>query len=237
MPNNYFRFKRFTVHQNKSSMKVCTDSCIFGAWLAKRNLPAKNCLELGTGTGLLSLMYAQKNNDCRIDALEIEENACAQASENFNDSEWKSHLNLICIDANNYISNKKYDLIFSNPPFFQQELLSFEKNKNLAKHNDGLMLVDLLNIIQKLLLPTGYFCLLLPPERAQYFHKLAFERSFFLQEKLMIKHNNSKKYIREILLYSRRQTTTIESELIIKDDDGNYTKEFKDLLMDYYLLL
>lgn len=216
-------------------MKVCTDSCIFGAWLANQKLHTENCLDIGTGTGLLTLMYAQKNANCHVDALEIEADACEQAMENFNNSKWKQNLNLVCTDAKSYVTNEKYDLIFSNPPFFENDLLSSEKNKNLAKHNKGLNLDDLLKIIQKHLKQDGHFCLLLPPERAQYFQQLAFQNSFFLNEKVSIKHTSVKNHFREILKFSLLKTTTIENELIIKENDGNYTIDFKELLKDYYL--
>jgi len=216
-------------------MKVCTDSCIFGAWTANLNLQVNSCLEIGAGTGLLSLMYVQNNNNCIIDALEIEENACVQATENFNNSEWKERLNLICTDAKNYNSNKKYDLIFANPPFFQNDLLSYEKQKNLAKHNEGLRLSDLLNIIQKHLQPTGSFCLMLPPERALYFKNLAKRNSFFLTEKLVIKNKADEKIFREMVLYGQSEVSLIENELTIKEENDEYTNEFKQLLKDYYL--
>ena len=172
-------------------MKVCTDACIFGAWIAEKisgsMLPVASCLDVGSGTGLLSLMFAQKNPDVVIDAVEIEKNACEQAKENFSNSKWNNHLKIFYTDAKDFVAQRKYDLIISNPPFYENELLSNEKNKNIAKHDEGLMLKDLITIIKKHLAATGYFAILLPWHRIKYFEDLAEESNLFLQQKLLIR--------------------------------------------------
>ena len=137
MPNNYFRFKEFIIHQDKCSMKVCTDAGIFGAWVANCQLPVANCLDIGTGTGVLSLMFAQKNANAIIDAIEIEENAFDQAKENFLISKWSDRLNIFHTDAKDFVSEKKYDLIISNPPFYENELQSTEKIRTLQNMMKG----------------------------------------------------------------------------------------------------
>ncbi len=106
MPNTYFNFKEFTVHQDKSSMKICTDACLFGAYIAQamstRESSVLNCLDIGTGTGLLSLMYAQKNADTIIHAVEIEKNAYLQAKENFENSKWKTRFTIFHTDIKDF---------------------------------------------------------------------------------------------------------------------------------------
>lgn len=238
MPKNYFRFKEFTVHQDKCSMKVCTDACIFGAWVAEKvassRLPVASCLDVGSGTGLLSLIFAQKNPYAIIDAVEIEKNAYEQAKENFSNSKWNDRLKIFYTDVKNFISEKKYDLIISNPPFYENELLSNEKNKNIAKHDEGLTLKDLITIIKTHLAATGYFAILLPYHRIKYFENLADKNNLFSQEKLLIRQTPAHNFFRGILFLSNSKTDVKTNELTIKNNDG-YTEEFTALLKDYYL--
>ena len=241
MPNPYFRFKKFIINQDKCSMKVCTDACMLGAYIANAstvNIPQPvelNCLDVGTGTGLLSLMYAQENPNAIIDAIEIERDAYEQAKENFSNSLWDDRLKIFHIDARDFVSHKKYDLIICNPPFYENELLSKKKNKNLAKHDTGLLLTDLIIIIKNHLSKSGYLAILLPYHRTQYFVEMAEENNLFLQEKLLIRQTPSHNFFRAILLFSYYKTDVNRKEIIIKDNDGNYTEEFVALLKDYYL--
>jgi tRNA1Val (adenine37-N6)-methyltransferase len=233
-------------------MKVCTDACIFGAWVAEKVAPdsyrdqlplpdwlgqagVASCLEVGAGTGLLSLMYAQKNSNAIIDAVEIEKNAYEQVKENFSNSKWNDRLKIFHTDIKYFVSQKKYDLIISNPPFYENELLSNEKNKNIAKHDEGLTLKDLITIIKTHLAAKGYFAILLPYHRIKYFENLAEENKFFSQEKLLIRQTPSHNFFRGILFFSNSKTDIKTNELTIKNNDGNYTEEFTALLKDYYL--
>src|SRR5688572_30396977 len=132
MANNFFQFKQFIIYQDKCSMKVCTDACIFGAGIANiiSNSESRisNCLDIGTGTGLLSLMIAQKTS-ALIDAIEIEEDAFNQAKENFSNSSWSQRLRAFHTDVKHFNSPLKYDFIISNPPFYQNDLISPLKTK------------------------------------------------------------------------------------------------------------
>lgn len=219
-------------------MKVCTDACIFGAWVAEKvassRLPVASCLDVGSGTGLLSLIFAQKNPYAIIDAVEIEKNAYEQAKENFSNSKWNDRLKIFYTDVKNFISEKKYDLIISNPPFYENELLSNEKNKNIAKHDEGLTLKDLITIIKTHLAATGYFAILLPYHRIKYFENLADKNNLFSQEKLLIRQTPAHNFFRGILFLSNSKTDVKTNELTIKNNDG-YTEEFTALLKDYYL--
>jgi tRNA1Val (adenine37-N6)-methyltransferase len=240
MPNNYFQFKQFKIYQGKCSMKVCTDACIFGAWISNEvmrgELKVMSCLDIGTGTGLLSLMIAQKNN-FEIDSIEIELNAFEQAKENFKNSPWNERLKIFNADAKKFISTKKYDLIICNPPFFENDLLSGKENSNLAKHNAGLTLSALLSSIKNNISSDGQFAVLLPYYRTKYFEKLVEANQFHLNKKLLIRQTPSHDFFRSILLFSKRNSGTNTSELIIKNSEGNYTDEFINLLKDYYLNL
>lgn len=222
-------------------MKVCTDACLFGAWIAEyvviNKLPVQNCLDIGTGTGLLSLVFAQKNNNSIIDAVEIEEYAYQQATENFTNSKWGKRLQSFHTDIKQWVPNQKYDLIISNPPFYENELLSGQKNKNIAKHNDGLTLHELIRLTKIHLSKSGYFAVLLPYHRIDYFEQLAKENTFYLKEKLLIRQTALHDFFRGILFFSNNKTILKINELTIKNQQGNYTDDFIALLRDYYLYL
>lgn len=240
LPNNYFQFQKFIVEQEKSSMKVCTDSCLFGAWVAdkmeRKCINARNILDIGSGTGLLSLMIAQKFSGT-IDAIEINESAYLQTKENFIKSPWNARLRSIYGDVKSWNNPVKYDFIVSNPPFFENDLISPDQNKNEAKHRTSLSLKALLESIKNNLIVHGNFALLLPYHRIQYFKDLAREKYVYLSEELMIKQTPNHSYFRGILLFGTKHTSTVSNELIIKDTHGNYTQSFQILLKDYYLNL
>ncbi len=222
-------------------MKVCTDACIFGAWVAERvtgyRLAVPNCLDIGAGTGLLSLMFAQKNYSAIIDAIEIEENTYEQAKQNFLNSKWNDRLKVFHTDIKNFIAQNKYDLIICNPPFYENELLSGEQNKNLAMHDKGLTLNNLITIIKTHLAVTGCFAILLPFYRIEYFKDLAEQHNLFLREKLLIRQTPSHDFFRGILFFSNTKVDVKTNELTIKNNEENYTQELTDLLKEYYLKL
>jgi tRNA1Val (adenine37-N6)-methyltransferase len=142
MANSFFQFKQFIIHQDRCAMKVTTDACLFGAWVAKevggQKSEVETILDIGTGTGLLSLMLAQKTN-ATIDSVEIDEAAAEQAQENANASLWKDRIFVMPGDAKDmaYTFCKNFDIIISNPPFYENELTSSDHQKNLAHHHRG----------------------------------------------------------------------------------------------------
>ena len=224
-------------------MKVCTDSCLFGAWIANilkdisedaEIFNPEKILDIGTGTGLLALMLAQKSS-AKIDAVEIEENAFDQASENFAESPWASRLKVINADIKEFTPQEKYDLILSNPPFFENDLKSAAHTKNLAKHTDGLLLKDLLLAIERLLKKHGKFALLLPAHRAKEFIILAENAKFYLEEKVLVKQTPAHDYFRTMLLFGKDKKDIKSSNILIRNEEGTYTDEFGELLRDYYL--
>ncbi len=251
MANTYFKFKQFTINQDKCAMKVCTDACLFGALVAgcKTCLPAGRrakaptngqfleCLEIGTGTGLLSLMIAQKNNALKIDTVEIDAAAATQAVENIAASPWNDHIQVFNEDILTFNSNKKYDCIVSNPPFFEDDLQSADKVKNDAKHNASLSLIQLLQIVDKYLQPPGLFAALLPYHRLEYFIEEAKKLGLFLSKQILVKHTLKHKFFRGILFFNRKETETQFLEIIIRDAEHNYTPQFAAALKDYYLFL
>ena len=191
-------------------------------------------LDIGTGSGLLALMLAQKSS-AKIDAVEIETNAFDQASENFAESPWSSRLKAFHADIKQFIPGEKYDLIISNPPFFENDLKSAAHTKNLAKHTDGLLLKDLLLVIEDLLTKQGKFSLLLPAHRAKESINLAEKEGFYLEEKVLVKQTPAHDFFRAMLLFGKEKKDLKNSTILIRNEEGQYSDEFGKLLEDYYL--
>jgi tRNA1Val (adenine37-N6)-methyltransferase len=242
MPNTYFQFKQFIVHQDKTAMKVCTDACLFGAWAARQMQNEKckieNVLDVGTGTGLLSLMLAQKSS-AQIDSVEIDEAAYIQAKENFEASPWKSRLNIhhSSIQHFNNSTNQLYDLIISNPPFFEQSLKSLDDKKNRAKHADELSFEELTHFVLRRLKEDGKFYILLPYQEFQKFKEMASRNNLFLSHEVNIRQTEKHSYFRTIGAFSKTMQDNLESISITIKTNNEYHPAFTSLLQDYYLKL
>jgi tRNA1Val (adenine37-N6)-methyltransferase len=237
MANNYFKFKEFTVYQEACAMKVTTDACLFGSWAAQilHQINPATILDIGTGTGLLSLMIAQQTNS-KIDAVEIDELAAEQAKTNFQQSTFSERLKVHCSSIQDFKSEQRFDCIVSNPPFFSNDLQSADDKRNLALHSTKLDLDNLLTCIDKLLSSEGQFAILLPFHRTEDFIQLA--NQFFLIKKVLVKQTNQHAYFRSMLFFSRKETgTTYTSEIVIKESEQSYSTAFQQLLSPYYLYL
>ncbi len=239
MSNNYFQFKQFTVRQDKAGMKVTTDSCLFGAWVAKQltSLPAKRMLDIGTGTGLLSLMIAQQN-DLPIDAIEIDPAAFVQAQENSAASPWGQAITVLQQDVFQYSPGKQYDAIICNPPFYEKELGGKDEQKNVAQHNPDFSISPLLSFIRAHLQEQGRFYLLLPYKREKEIAALVEQHRLFLTQKIRVRPSIAHDYFRILLAGGKEpQEVQIQELSICEADKKTYTKDFIDLLQDYYLYL
>jgi len=164
MGNPYFMFKQFTVWQQHCAMKVTTDGAVFGAVLAAQPVvqAARALLDVGTGTGLLALMVAQQNPNGTIDAVEIEAAAAQQAADNFTASPWANRLRVMAGDVMDLPLEKQYDVVISNPPFFEDSLRGPQAARNAALHNSRFSLGWFSGILERTLLPEGHFYVLLP---------------------------------------------------------------------------
>ncbi|QNA42972.1 tRNA1(Val) (adenine(37)-N6)-methyltransferase [Lacibacter sediminis] len=253
MPNNYFQFKQFTVQQEKAALKVSTDSCLFGAWIAGEVRSKKyevrsgsntltthhsplTILDIGAGTGLLMLMLAQKY-DALIDGIEIDEPSYQQAEENIEASIWKERLQLFHADVKQFSFSKKYDLIISNPPFYEGDLKSGTANRNVAMHDEGLKLDELIRIVNDNLTDDGSFAVLLPYVRTERMIELAEGYNLHLRTHIQVKQTVKHGYFRSMLLFSKTTTEPVVEELAVKDENNEYTTQFVNLLKDYYLYL
>lgn len=235
MPNSYFRFKQFTIHQDRSAMKVCTDSCILGAWTAARLKTAKKILDIGSGTGLLTLMLAQ-NSSADIDGIELDGESFIQAAENIQVSQWCDRIFIMEGDARYYPYKAKYDFIISNPPFFESDLPSPDHKKNNSKHATTFTLEDLIKVVGANLQHEGMFSVLLPYHRSEYFEKLAADNGFFLLEKLILRQTPRHEPFRSICLFGYKKPASIPTdELTIKNAEGKNSGEYQMLMEDYYL--
>jgi len=225
-------------------MKVTTDACLFGAWVAEEDksekIITKNVLDIGTGTGLLSLIYAQKNLLAEIDAMEIDQDAYAQAKENAAASSFAERINIIHDDVKRFTFSEKYDCIISNPPFYEKEISSDNEKKNIAHHHLGLLFEELLGIIKGNLSSSGTFYLLLPFKRSEEIKKIILKEDLYVSKIVFVKQSTKHNYFRIMIagkLSQEDHPETLIEEISIWDDQQQYKKEFKELLKDYYLYL
>lgn len=228
-------------------MKVTTDACLFGAWVVDEinNDPdsyrekINNCFDIGTGTGLLALMVAQKNPGMKIDAIEIDKDAAEQAKINIGSSPWKEQINIAQGDVKEFSFENKLDLIISNPPFYENEIRSVTDSKNVAHHSENLTLKELLVIIKENLSKTGSFFLLLPYKRNEEIKKLFKDQQLHISKMIFVRQSVKHDYFRIFIKGSlnTEEKETEFNELSIWNEKQEYTEEFEQLLKDYYLYL
>lgn len=228
-----FQFKQFTIAQNTTAMKVGTDGVLLGAW---STINDSNILDIGTGTGLIALMAAQRTKTALIDAVEIEQEAFKQASENIKNSNWSNRITAHNCSIQNYHPRKKYDLIISNPPFFIDSTKAMNSKRNNARHTDELSFSDLINAINRLLKPNGFFSLILPIVESAHFIELANHQNLYLNRSCIVKPNPVKPAKRVLMEFSFYKKDLIQEELTIETEKRHhYSKEYIILTQDFYL--
>ena len=237
MSNTYFQFRQFRIEQQHCAMKVTTDACIQGAWTPIQP-HVKRVLDIGAGTGLVSLMLAQRNPGILIDAIELDTAATAQATENISASPWHDRICILQGDATNYPFPHKYDLIICNPPFFSNSLLSSTQQKTMARHTLSLSQNDLFTIINDNLTDDGYASILLPIAEYQQWHTLIKNNGWHEVGKLSVSHTPGAQVKRVVSLCSKNVMEIAgEHQLVIKDSNQQYTPDFTALLSPFYLQL
>ncbi|NCI46154.1 tRNA1(Val) (adenine(37)-N6)-methyltransferase [Sediminibacterium soli] len=233
-----FQFKQFTIHQERCAMKVCTDACLFGAWLADMAAAEHTggrVLDIGTGTGLLSLLLAQQHG-AMIDAVEIDPEAAVQAAENFGASPWKERLQLVNGDIRSWQPGERYDLIISNPPFFANDLKSADAKRNLALHGAALGLDELFRIARELVSDRGAIALLLPYHRKEESMRLAGQQGLTASWVVDVRQTEKHGFFRTMLWFVPYAVTTQTDAITIKEENA-YSERFVSLLKAYYLYL
>ena len=229
------------MHQEHTAMKVCTDACLFGAWVAAEPQvhAAQKILDIGSGTGLLSLMLAQKTAAI-ITAIEIEDGAYKQTKANFEASPWKDRLEVAHTPIQDYAVQYKqllYDCIITNPPFYEGDLMSPDIAKNMASHSIALTWEDLAKFASTLLQDHGSWYVLVPTLRAYTMQKLAAQYGMQLIEEVLMYNDAKHLPIRAMLKFVKQPVSApiLRNKIIIKNADQSYTPEFTDYLKDYYL--
>ena len=223
-------------------MKVCTDACLFGGWSAAdaQIQSAKNILDIGAGTGLLSLMLAQQSA-ATITAIEIEAGAFEQTKSNFDLSPWKDRLNVVHSSIQDYASKNNeslFDCIITNPPFYEGDLNSPDNAKNLAAHSTALPWEALVKSVASLLHEQGAWYVLVPTLRAYTMQKLASNYNLYLSQECLMYNDAKHLPIRAMLKFVKQKEATIQRDkIVIKNADQTYTTEFINYLKDYYLHL
>lgn len=228
-----FQFKQFNIIQEKSAMKVGTDGVLLGAWSDVAN--AQNVLDIGAGTGLISLMVAQRNQNSEITAIEIDENAYLECEKNFAASPWSEKLKIINTDLKLFPKEKPFDLIISNPPFFNNTFKAETEERNKARQTESLSFEDLLFCTASLLSKNGKAYFIIPFLEEENFIALAEQQKMYLNKKTRVKGNINTAVKRSLLEFSFKEKKVIESELVIEISRHVYTTDYIALTKDFYL--
>ena len=228
-----FHFKLFKLHQDKTAMKVGTDGVLLGAWVNCKN--AKSIIDIGTGTGLISLMLAQKNKSAQILAIEIDKGAAIQANENIEDSKWKDRIIVKQTSLQDFQTQEKFDLIVSNPPFFNNTFKAESNSRNNARQTESLSFNYLLERTASLLTTNGKASFILPFSEKENFISIAKEQQLFLNNILYVKGNIKTEIKRILVEFSVKETEIKEETISIEISRHKYTKEYIELVKDFYL--
>ncbi len=231
-----FRFKQFEIQQDQCTMKVGTDGVLLGAWVNVEN--AANVLDIGTGTGVIPIMIAQRTEDAKIFGVEIEKAACEQAKANMEQSPWAERLTAINTSVQDFakISEKKFDLIVSNPPFFSGGTFSKNQDKTNVRHTVKLPHGDLLSAVRTLLSPNGKFCVKLPLIEGLRLKELALSYNLHCTKITEVIPRINKQVERLLMQFEKADVALEKDQLTIQKEKRNeWTSEYIELTKDFYL--
>lgn len=240
LAGDVFKFKQFDIRQDQCNMKVNTDGVLLGAW---SDVTSKlKALDVGTGTGVIAIMLAQKNADLHVTGVEIDLGSFSQAKYNMSHSKFSDRLTAVNASVQDYSrdSDQKYDLVISNPPFFTGGTFSYNENKANVRHTLKLSHSDLLLSVKRVLTPEGHFDVILPYIEGLRFIEIAEKYDFGAEKMTLVKSRENKNTERLLLRFSaKRQVHLQKDELIIFVGPGpkDYSEQFKALTKDFYTFL
>ena len=227
-----FNFKKFEVVQTHSAMKVGTDAMILGAFIDSKNKKAG--LDIGAGTGVLSLMVAQNNKEIKISGIEIDELSFKECQSNFQNCIWAKRMKAIKGDFIDFVSDSKYDLIFSNPPYYQTNLKSLNERQAQSKHIKGLSIEVFFSKCFDLLTQNGSLWVIVPFQDSDSWISEAKNSGLSVNQNIRVKGSQGGKDIRMILSFEKHSNSQIEKYLTIREASGSYTKEYISLTQDFH---
>lgn len=233
MGNSWFQFQQFRINQDNCAMKISTDAVLLGG-LAESEKP-QAILDIGTGTGVIALMLAQRFPNAKIEAVELDEKAAIQAGENFAGSRFEAQLTIHQGRIQDFVTSKKFDLIVSNPPYFTAHLKAKGKERNQALHTDTLSFEDLIGQVIRLLADKGRFWLILPPYESTIFRELARKNGLFLNRIFKLRDNLEKRVQRELVELSFEEKEPSNFHILIKNPDGSPHESYSKLVAGFLL--
>lgn len=233
-PVRDFRFKQFTVSQEKSTHKIGTDGVLLGAWASV--VGARSVLDIGTGTGVIALMIAQRTGDAvMIDALEIQAQEAAEAADNFRKSPWSGRLKVYNQSLQGFSQERTYDLIVSNPPFFENSWAPPDAKRTLVRHNQALSFEDLILHVKRLLSNRGRFSVILPTAEGRRFISIAASAGLYCCRRCEFQARKNKPVERLLMEFSFQEGDAVVEELVLYSDGGEWSDQYWRLTGDFYL--
>jgi tRNA1Val (adenine37-N6)-methyltransferase len=233
-----FQFKQFQIEQDRCAMKIGTDGVLLGAWADTTD--ANHILDIGTGTGVIAIMLAQRASNAQVHGVEIDDAAAIQAKENMDNSPFASRLSLAHDSIQDFArkTDTKYDLIVSNPPFFSGGTFSTNQDKNNVRHTVKLPHGELLLATHRLLNPNGKFCVILPFLEGLRFSEIAKSYHFYCTKMTEVLPKHDKGIERLLLQFELEEQPLQQNELVIQHEKRNdFTTEYQELTKDFYTIM
>ncbi len=230
-----FRFKKFSVKHHNSTMKIGTDAVLLGSWV--RSVDRQHILDIGTGCGVIAMMLAQTNTNANVIGIDIDLESVKEATENATHSPWAERIEIIQSSLQEYVSKSPFDLIVSNPPFFEEGTFSPINARKNARHSTQLNYTALVENTDRLLSENGEFAIILPHNSQSKFIKETEKHKFYLQRITYFKPSKDSKVERVLMAFSKKFSSVQENTLIHYDQNGDWTVDYIRLTKDFYLKL